>query len=112
MCVRLCSNSERESDRVWVCVGVPGSSILCSRREKRCNHSISERGRETGMLGESRGSSKRDEGKEGREDGTQLTWPITANEVRYKQRERQGGSMSVEDMDTMTRTRDGRREER
>lgn len=47
--------------------------------------------------------------KEGREDGTQLTWPITANEVRYKQRER-GRSMSVEDMDTMTRTWDGRRE--
>lgn len=84
MCVCVyVDNSER--DCVWVCVGVLGSSILRSLREKRCNHSISERGRETRMLGESR---ERDVGKEGREDGTQLTWPITANEVRYKQRGR------------------------
>lgn len=72
-----------------MCVGGLGSSILRSRREKRCNHSIRERGRETGMLGES-GGSKREGCGEGREDGTQLTWPITANEVRYKQRGRQG----------------------
>lgn len=39
------------------------------------------------MLGESR---ERDVRKEVREDGTQLTWPITANEVRYKQRKRYG----------------------
>lgn len=35
---------------VCLCVGVLGSSIPCSPREKRCNHSINERGRETGLL--------------------------------------------------------------
>lgn len=35
---------------------------------------------------ESRGSKREGsrERKKGREDGTQLTWPITANKVRYK----------------------------
>lgn len=58
------------------------------QREKRCNHSISgKKRRETAIVGESR-EKERDVGKVGREDGTQLTWPITANEVRYKQRGR------------------------
>lgn len=65
MCVCV-ANSEREA--AVGCVGVLGSSIPLSRREKRGNHSISERGRETGMLGKSRGS-KREGSGEGREGG-------------------------------------------
>lgn len=38
--------------------------------------------------------AERDVGKEGREDGAQLTWPITANEVRYKQRGKRGGGVN------------------
>lgn len=34
---------------------------------------------------------ERDMVKGGREDKTQLTWPITANEVRYEQRGMWGG---------------------
>lgn len=51
---------------------------------------VKEGGRQ-GCWEKAKGVRERDVGKEGREDRTQLTWPITANEVRYKQRGRRGG---------------------
>lgn len=91
---------------VYVCV--LGPSIPCSRRQNAAITPLAKEGAGQGCWEKAEGVGERDVGKEGREDGTQLTWPITANEVRYKQRGRQRGSMSVEDMDTMTRTWDGR----